>query len=608
MTDIREYLRDHVLIFDGAFGTYYSQRIDQASGSCELANVDHPDLVGEIHREYLIAGAQALKTNTFGAYASLVGGPEKQAEIIWKGLSLAEEALRDYRELDSAPGNRPVYIFADLGPAPGDTPEQKAEQYIKAAELFLQAGAKHFLFETQTVTDGLVEATRYIKKQRPDAFILMSFGVLPDGYSTTGQFYRQIILEVLESGYVDLAGLNCVSSPGHMAKLLGKLPEELLFRIAAMPNAGYPVVRGFRTFFDGSAKYFQGTMKRFLDMGIRVLGGCCGTTPDYIRGLAELAADQVVVPHDYTSPYQGEGENPREGEAYHGTINCLLTKLRRGKRVIAVELDSPRNAELDRFMEGAKRLQAAGVDTLTIADCPIAQARMDSTLLACKVKRELDLDVIPHMTCRDRNVNATKALLLGGHAEGIRNVLVITGDPIPTAERDEVKTVYQFNSRKLMSFVSSLNQEEFHPDPYGIFGALNVNARNFSVELDRAKEKMENGCMGFLTQPVLTEQAIQNLKQAKAELEGAYILAGLIPVISERNGRFMDQEINGISVPEEMIESFHGLDREQGEALGRKYVNDIYHEIKEYTDGVYLMTPFQRIGLMEGIVRDLLQE
>ena len=310
MTDIREYLRDHVLIFDGAFGTYYSQRIDQASGSCELANVDHPDLVGEIHREYLIAGAQALKTNTFGAYASLVGGPEKQAEIIWKGLSLAEEALRDYRELDSAPGNRPVYIFADLGPAPGDTPEQKAEQYIKAAELFLQAGAKHFLFETQTVTDGLVEAARYIKKQRPDAFILVSFGVLPDGYSTAGQFYRQMILEVLESGYVDLAGLNCVSSPGHMAKLLGKLPEELLLRIAAMPNAGYPVVRGFRTFFDGSAKYFQGTMKRFLDMGIRVLGGCCGTTPDYIRGLAELAADQVVVPHDYTSPYQGEGENP----------------------------------------------------------------------------------------------------------------------------------------------------------------------------------------------------------------------------------------------------------------------------------------------------------
>ena len=195
---------------------------------------------------------------------------------------------------------------------------------------------------------------------------------------------------------------------------------------------------------------------------------------------------------------------------------------------------------------------------------------MDSSLVACRVHRELGLCTLPHMTCRDRNLNATKALLLGLYAEGVREVLAITGDPIPTAERDEVKNVYQFNSRKLAQYIVSLAGEGREmPSPMTVFGALNLNARNFEVELRRAGEKLENGMSGFLTQPVLSEQAVENLRRTRETLgERAKILAGIMPVVSQRNAIFMENEVNGIHVAEDIMEAFAGLDREQGEALG----------------------------------------
>ena len=268
-----------------------------------------------------------------------------------------------------------------------------------------------------------------------------------------------------------------------------------------------------------------------------------------------------------------------------------------------MELDSPKNADLSGFMESARRLQTAGVDTLTIADCPIAVARMDSALLACKVKRELGLDVIPHMTCRDRNINAIKALLLGMHAEEIYNILAITGDPIPNAQRNEVSSVYQFNSRKLAAYIDSLNAEVFD-EGYKIYGALNVNAKNFEVELRRAEQKIEHGMVGFLTQPVLTQEAVENLAKARERLS-AKILGGIIPVVSEKNARFMDSEVNGIRVSEEIISQYVGKNREEGEQLAVEISLDMAKKIKPYIDGYYLITPFNRVALMEKIIEGL---
>ena len=290
--------------------------------------------------------------------------------------------------------------------------------------------------------------------------------------------------------------------------------------------------------------------------------------------------------------------------------DAFLRKLNAGEKVIAIELDSPRNADLTGYLEGAKKLQAAGADLLTIADCPIAQARMDSSLVACRVHRELGLCTLPHLTCRDRNLNATKALLLGLYAEGVREVLAITGDPIPTAERDEVKNVYQFNSRKLAQYIVSLAGEGREmPGPMTVFGALNLNARNFDVELRRAQEKLQNGMSGFLTQPVLSAQAVVNLKKTRETLgEKAKILAGIMPVVSQRNAIFMENEVNGIHVDAEIIERFAGLDRAQGEELGLEVSVKAAQAAAPYADGFYLMTPFNRIALMERLIARLKDE
>ena len=591
MTDIREYLAHKPLLFDGGMGTYYKAA---PGADCEMANLTDPEGVKKVHAEYLAAGAQAIKTNTFGLprmAAAQMPGWEELAEAGWK---LACDAAA---EKDAA-------VFADLGPAPDTEAAPASSAYGLVAQQFAALGAKNFLFETLSSDVGIVEAVKALRVAVPDAFVMVSFAVLPDGYTREGLLFRDLLRRMEQSGVVDAAGLNCVSAPGAMKKLVQGLGETLL-PLSVMPNAGYPVVTRARVLYQGKPEYFAREMGQIAAAGVRILGGCCGTTPAHIAALrAELdALPQQTEAAPAAKLSTGAAPAVEKDDAF-------LRKLNAGEKVIAIELDSPRVADLSGYLDGARRLQAAGADLLTIADCPIAQARMDSSLVACRVHRELGMCALPHMTCRDRNLNATKALLLGLYAEGVREVLAITGDPIPTAERDEVKNVYQFNSRKLAQYIVSLAGEGREmPSAMTVFGALNLNARNFEVELRRAVEKLENGMSGFLTQPVLSAQAVENLRKARQTLgERAKILAGIMPVVSQRNAIFMENEINGIHVEEDIIQRFAGLDREQGEALGLEVSMQMAREALPYADGFYLMTPFNRVALMERLIARLKTE
>lgn len=591
MKDIRELLQARPLLFDGAMGTYYKA----APGvECEQANLTDPAGVLAVHREYLAAGADAVKTNTFSLprlAAAHAPGWEQLAQAGWQ---LAVQAAE---ETGAA-------VFADLGPAPDTEAVPAGQVYTAVAKQFAALGARNFLFETLSSDAGLLDAVGAIKAEVPDAFVLVSFAVLPDGYTREGMYCKDLARRMQESGIVDAVGLNCVSAPGAMRTLAKQLGGTL--PLSVMPNAGYPVVTRTQVKYQGRPEYFARELGRLAAEGtVQILGGCCGTTPAHIAALrAELDSLPVVEKTAPAEEFSTAKEQTVENE------DAFLRKLNAGEKVIAIELDSPRNADLTGYLEGAKKLQAAGADLLTIADCPIAQARMDSSLVACRVHRELGLCTLPHMTCRDRNLNATKALLLGLYAEGVREVLAITGDPIPTAERDEVKNVYQFNSRKLAQYIVSLAGEGREmPGPMTVFGALNLNARNFDVELRRAKEKLENGMSGFLTQPVLSAQAVENLKKSRETLGAdAKILAGIMPVVSQRNAIFMENEINGIHVEDWIIEKFAGLDRAQGEELGLAISLEMAKAALPYADGLYLMTPFNRVALMERLIGRLKQE
>ena len=281
----------------------------------------------------------------------------------------------------------------------------------------------------------------------------------------------------------------------------------------------------------------------------------------------------------------------------------LSALLEEGRRPILVEFDPPRTVAPEAFLQGAEELTAAGADLITIADCPIGRASIDASLLAAKLKREYGIEPLPHMACRDRNLNAIQALLMGLGMEGVSSVLLVTGDPVAAERRDTVKGVFHYNSRRLAGELRRLMDSGSLP-PFFLCGALNVNAQRFEAELARAVEKEACGIRAFLTQPVSSERAEENLRLARRTLKGA-ILGGLFPIVSYRNALFLRREVAGMAIDDRTLAAYEGLSPEEGEALGRRLCLDTAARINPDVDGFYIMTPFRRVALVKTILQGL---
>lgn len=579
---VRELLAQGVLLFDGATGTALCAQSGEGE-AVERLCLSQPQRVLALHCAYLAAGCKAIKTNTFAAHVSLAcENKDDQKTLIRAAYDLARRAGDAY---DAA-------VFADIGPAPTDT--DAAACYIAMAEQFLNVGATCFLFETMQSGEGLAEAAAYIKASCPDAWIMVSFAADADGFTRAGEQASALALQMSACGAVDAIGLNCICGAYHIRQLLSTLDVGDKW-MSAMPNAGYPHVEEGRTYYDSAPAYYAQQVMECVKSGARIVGGCCGTTPEHIRQISRLLGTPMP-------PRVRMGDEKAAQPAEKGCRSRILRRLEQGRRITLVELDPPRSADIGGFMEGARQLEQAGADAITIADCPIGRARMDSSLLACKLSRELGIEALPHMTCRDRNVNATKALLLGLSMENVHNVLVVTGDPIPTGDRGSVKSVYQFNSRVLAKFIRGLG-ESGEAKPFFVCGGLNINAVRFDLELERAKEKMDCGVSAFLTQPVLSEQAALHLERARDELRGAKLIGGLFPVVSEKNARFLQSEVHGITVDEAVVRAYAGLDRAQGEEMAVRLCREAASRISPFVDGYYIMTPFQRVELVCRVIR-----
>lgn len=619
---IWEYLAEHPLVFDGAMGTYLAEQYPQyASEICEKLNLTHPEVVREIHRAYLKAGAVAIKTNTFGANPYAFSLDDRQTEqIIQAGVENARMAIFSVTATPGASGvvpdsarkevvPLPRYVFADIGPVQAPDGISQAESYIWLAGQFLALDVQCFLFETMDSAEGLAEAAHYIKEQNADAFVAVSYGVSPEGFTRSGYYGKSLYQKTLQIPEVDAVGFNCISGPKHLSDLVQKLSVQNAGKyITIMPNAGYPAVVGNRTYFGKNHAYFAKTMHDLAKQGVAILGGCCGTAPEDIRALSQELQQQPVSGQDRlqvrSMKKNMEMEIQDPSDPMNNVHNAFASKLLSGEKVLVVELDPPVEPEIEFFMEGAARYRQAGVDAIDIADCPIAKARIDSSILACKVMREIGLTAIPHMTCRDRNINATKALLLGLNVEGVNNVLTVTGDPVPAAERDHVKTMFSFNSAVLANHIRTLDQQLFTDNPFMVSGALNINALQFDSQLLHARRKIENGVSVLFTQPVLTQRAYENLQRAREELD-VKLLGGIMPVVSYRNACFMNNEMAGIDVDQRMIDAYRDKDRAEGEELAWKISAQIAREITPYVDGYYLITPFKRVELVLRIVQSI---
>ena len=572
------------LFFDGGFGTYYN-KISPVGGSCELGNLDDPATVLRIHREYIAAGAQAIKTNTFGANATLIANPDRLQAVIKEGWRLAEQAVED----------TDVLIFADIGYIHTDE-EWVQEEYLRLAQLFIECGAKHFLFETLAEFEVLTPALAAIKAKLPEAHIIVSFAVSQDGFSKKGCYYKTLVQAARQNPHVDAVGLNCICGPTHMLQLLRELePHEK--PLSAMPNAGYPASIGGRTVYRDNTNYFARRMADMAALGVTYLGGCCGTTPAHIAEMVQALSQGA----------EGEskaGAADKRPFAQPAVANPFAQKLGAGQRVIAVELDPPADIDLTHLISAAQQAKIAGADVITIADSPLGRTRADSMMVAAKLRREVGVEVLPHLCCRDRNQIGLKATLLGGHIEGLRNLFVVTGDPVAQTDRTGGKGVFSFHSLSLIPFVQELNSQIFSPQPYFIGAALNVNAPRFGPELERAKHKQAAGAGFFMTQPIFTPQAAQNLALARQTLEGK-ILAGILPVAGYRNALFLNNEVSGIEISEELLEQLKEADPQQATALSLELSINLIEQVKGYCDGFYLMTPLRRIDLILPLIKHI---
>lgn len=598
---IREYLKEHILITDGAMGTYYDRKKTENKRIAEEANLLEPELISRIHEEYLEQGARLIRTNTFAANHAMAlrrGLRDRQEQdayvkkVIQTGWKLAQEAAQ----------NRPeeIFVAADIGPVAEtlffEDEFDETEEYRFLADCFLECGAQIFNFETFSDIKAVTKAARYIKEKCPDAFIMVSFAANRNGYTTKGISISRLFAEAAQTPEIDSYGCNCLLGAAHMYKLIKAQNLDPEKYIQILPNSGYQqIVRGQAGQADG-VNYFAEKMEQIADLGVNIMGGCCGTTPKHIHALCEKLSGKA--PQEKLAAV----EKGTEDAVSQTRNNPFMEKLQRGEKVIAVELDPPFDQNAQKLMEGAFRLKQSGVDIITIADSPLARARADSVLLAAKVSSMVDIPVMPHIACRDRNRISMHSTLLGAHINGIRNLMIVTGDPVPSGERDNTKSVFDFNSIRFMDYLKELNQDIFLQDAFSYGGALNQNQANTDKVIERMQKKIDAGASWFMTQPIYSDEEIEKLARMKRELN-TKILCGIMPLVSYRNAMFIKNEMPGIQVPDEIVAQYRpDMSRADAEAVAVRISLSVMEKLENVADGFYFMTPFNRVSLICRII------
>lgn len=590
---IFEYLKNNILITDGAMGTYYSHLTKDSSSFCELANVNDPEIIKKIHLEYINSGAKLIRTNTFSANSiTLDISRELAKDIIKQGYEIAKDAA----------DGKDVFIGASIGPIYEASLEHDynaiLDEYKFVVDTFLSCGANIFVFETFSSLDYLVEISKYIKEKNSSAFILTQFAITPDGFTRKGISLKRIVDTASELSSIDAYGFNCGSGPAHLYKSLLAVDFSDNF-ISVLPNSGYSEVINERTFYVNNPSYFAEKMMDIKNLGAKILGGCCGTTPDHIKQL--IAKLNLSSSQNKLSIKSAPVEVPTVKKE----TNNFEEKLLNNEFVLAVELDPPFDTSIDKIIHGAKVCKENNIDLVTIADSPMSKVRVDSIMIASKIKREVGIDTMPHLCCRDKNQNAIRSGLLAAHIEGIRNVLAVTGDPISEENKLIAKSVFNLNSFKLINLISEMNNNVFENDTINIGGALNLNVRNKDMEVSRMVRKVENGATFFLTQPIYDDAVIEYLSKLKRD-KNVKILGGIMPLVSYRNAQFLNNEVPGIVIPDVYINKFHPeMAKEEAEEIGIEISVDLCKKIKDYVDGFYFITPFNRIEMIVKILNKL---
>jgi len=605
------------ILSDGAMGTLLHQHGAKIKGSFEALNIESPALVAQVHSDYINAGSQMIQTNTFGANRFKLaqhGLADKVTEINKAGVELAHKVV--------SASFKDVLIAGDVGPlgvrlAPYGRvqPEQAREAFAEQIRALTAAGVDLLILETFADLYEIVEAISAAKDVAPQVPVIASMTFTRDNRTLLGDSPAKVARRMHAAG-ADVIGINCSGGPNQLLNLLKRMREAVPEgAFSVMPNAGWPQQVEGRIMYPAGPEYFGEYALSFWREGACVIGGCCGTTPEHIHSMAQ--AVQSTDPHEFErSRLEVTNTEPAKAEISQVPPTQLAQKLREGKFVIAVEMDPPRGLLTQKLLAGASLLAEAGADVIDVADSPMARMRMSPWAVCDLIQRKVGIETTLHFPTRGRNLLRVQGDLLASHAQDVRNVFVVMGDPTSIGDYPNAMDNYDLVPSGLIKLIKQgFNAGLDHagadigqPTNFFVGCALNLNPKNMEDELKNLRRKLNAGADFILTQPIYSVDLVEKFMAAYKASEGSSLpiplLVGLLPLASLRHANFLQSEVPGISIPEFAFKQMADAG-DHGAAAGVKLAAELSRSLAGLAQGIYLMPAFGRYDHAAEIIESI---
>jgi methionine synthase I (cobalamin-dependent)/5,10-methylenetetrahydrofolate reductase len=602
--DLRTALQSQLLIGDGAMGTFLYQLGLPVGISYEELNLTKPHTIAEVHRRYYEAGARFIETNTFSANReklSKYGLEHKVKSINQAGVSIARQAVGE-----------DAYVVGSVGSIRDSKHNHLAMEVIEFAlreqiQSLLEAEVDGIILETFFDLEQLLLALRIVR-ELSNTTVICQFATEGIGMSSEAISLHDAFIKLKQAG-ADVVGLNCRVGPNGILRTMETLHVQDIVPLSIFPNAGLPDYEDGTFSYTASPEYFAESAMEFVRLGARIIGGCCGTTPEHISAVAKILKN-VQVPELILSSQSDTNSlsfNQRQltnDEVMHtDTRSSQLQKptiidLVKQRATVIVELDPPRDLDIDKFMQGAQALHDAHVDAITMADNSLAVTRMSNLALGYVLKDKLQATPLVHIACRDRNLIGTQSHLMGLHALGIDHVLAVTGDPAKFGDLPGSSSVYDLTSFEMIRMIKQLNAGiAFSGKPlkkkanFIVGAAFNPNVKYLDKAIQRLERKVEAGADYIMTQPIYDPALIEVIHKLTRHLH-IPIFIGVMPLASGRNAEYLHNEVPGIQLSDDVRLKMKGLDGQAGREMGLAIAKQMIDTILPFFNGIYIMTPF----------------
>jgi homocysteine S-methyltransferase len=598
-------LSKQVVLADGAMGTMLYQSGVYINACFDELNLSNPKLVTKIHQQYIEAGSDFIETNTFGANEVKLAkyGLAEQVEKINKaGVELARQTAGDK-----------VLVAGAIGPLARDialynqiSKQQAIAAYKKQAKALAEAGVDFLILETFSNTDELLLAINAVHSVT-DLEIVAQMTTTELNETPYGEKIDHAISRIAAQKGVTAVGLNCSVGPSAMLNALELIHAVTDKPISVQPNAGLPRQVEDRLLYMSTPEYMAEFAKRFYEKGARIIGGCCGTTPDHIR---EMVRAVRAIDKASTSKVRFGAvtiEKPKTTEIRETPLaekSKFAAKLAKGQKVTTIEITPPKGLDIDPILEKARLCADMGIDAINIPDGPRASSRLSSMVTALKIQQAANIESILHFCCRDRNLIGMQSDILGAYAIGLRNMLVITGDPPKMGDYPQATGVFDMDSITLTGVIRNLNRgsdlggNQFNPPTSLAIGVgANPVATDIKREIDKYHQKVLAGAEFAITQPVFDAETLfkflDSTKQPKIP-----VIAGIWPFTSLKNAEFMANEVPGVVVPAKLLERMSAAKtQQQGKTIGVEIARELIDRIKDRVAGFAVSAPFGNVKI-----------